>query len=86
MSGFLARTFGHWRICIIFGIASTIIFGFIVPTAIDVVTRGRTLAPRILDEYYLTWATADARPFFSALGPAGRLRRILDQPHASGEQ
>lgn len=72
MSHTLSRWAGRWWICITFGVISAIMFGYLVPNAVAVVTENRTLAPRILDEYYLTWAVSDARPFFAALGATGR--------------
>ena len=48
-------------------------FAYLVPNAVALVTQNRTLVPRILDEYYLTWASSDALPFFTALGPGGRM-------------
>jgi hypothetical protein len=72
MSRRVSQWTGRWWICITFGVISTIMFGYLVPSAVAVVTENRTLAPRILDEYYLTWSAADARPFFAALGTTGR--------------
>ena len=72
MSSIVSSWLGRWWVCIIFGVISTIIFGYLVPNAVAVVTENRTLAPRILDEYYLTWTAADARPVFTALGASGR--------------
>ena len=36
-------------------------------------TGGRTLAPKILDEYYLTWTPEDAKHFYAAIGEQGRV-------------
>jgi hypothetical protein len=72
MSNALSNWIGRWWVCVTFGVISTIMFGYLVPNAVAVVTENRTLAPRILDEYYLTWSASDARPFFKALGAAGR--------------
>lgn len=47
-------------------------FTVVVPGGVSEVTLNRTLAPRILDEYYLTWAADDARKLYAALGTTGR--------------
>jgi len=47
-------------------------FGYLVPNGIGIVTNQRTLAPRILDEYIMTWTAADAQHLFAALGQKGR--------------
>jgi hypothetical protein len=72
MSNALSHWLGRWWICAVFGFIATIMFVYFVPHAVGVVTENRTLAPSILDERYLTWAASDARPFFTALGAAGR--------------
>jgi hypothetical protein len=52
--------------------ASLALFCWIVPHAVAEVTAGRTLAPKILDEYYPTWTADDARRLYAALGVRGR--------------
>ena len=47
-------------------------FTVLVPGGVAEVTQNRTLAPRILDEYYLTWTADDARSLYAALGASGR--------------
>ena len=53
-------------------VASCVMFGYLVPAGVGGITRGRTLAPKILDEYLPTWSRADAASLFDALGPVGR--------------
>jgi hypothetical protein len=72
MSDTLSHWIGRWWVCVASGVISTIMFGYLVPNAVSLVTENRTLVPQILDEYYLTWAASDARPFFKSLGAAGR--------------
>jgi hypothetical protein len=72
MSSFIAKYLGHWWVCITFGVIATAMFVYFVPNGVADITANRTLAPRILDEYYLTWSAADARQLYEALGPAGR--------------
>jgi hypothetical protein len=72
LSSALARYLGHWRPCLVLGFVAALMFGYLVPHGVAEVTANRTLAPRILDEYYLTWTADDARHLFAALGPNGR--------------
>jgi hypothetical protein len=71
MSSLLARYLGRWALCILFGIVSLVMFMVLVPRGIAEITANRTLAPLILDEYYLTWTRDDAVNLYSALGDAG---------------
>jgi hypothetical protein len=68
----LSKWLGRWRICILFGVVATIMFTVLVPGGVSTITANRTIAPRILDEYYLTWSVDDARQLFAALGATGR--------------
>ena len=72
MSKFISKWLGRWSVCIAFGIIATIMFTVLVPGGVAEVTQNRTLAPRILDEYYLTWTADDARHLYAALGATGR--------------
>lgn len=72
ISNFFGRTLGRWWVCALLFAASIMMFGWIVPHAGAAVTAGRTLAPKILDEYYLTWTPEDARRFYAAIGSQGR--------------
>lgn len=72
MSRFISNWLGRWSVCVVFGIIATIMFTVLVPDGVAEVTQNRTLAPRILDEYYLTWTTDDARHLYAALGATGR--------------
>ncbi len=72
MSEFIAKRLGRWSICITFGVIATIMFTYLVPHGTATITVGGTLAPRILDEYYLTWTADDAKHLFAALGANGR--------------
>ncbi len=72
MSSFLSKWLGRWPVCILFGIIATVMFTWLVPAGVAEITANRTIAPRILDEYYLTWTEADARQLFLALGSTGR--------------
>lgn len=73
MSNRLSHWLGKCWVCIVFGVIAAIMFAFIVPDAVSKLTENRTLAPLILDEYYPTWATSQAQPFFAGLGDQGRL-------------
>jgi hypothetical protein len=73
MSQRFAKWFGRWPVCLSFGLIAAIMFGYLVPGGVAEITVNRTLAPRILDEYYLTWTPNDAHDLFQALGPSGRL-------------
>jgi hypothetical protein len=72
VSKIISRWLGKWSVCIAFGIIATIMFTVLVPGGVAEVTQNRTLVPRILDEYYLTWTAGDARHLYSALGATGR--------------
>ena len=72
ISGLLGRAFGRWWVFGLLFAASILMFYWIVPQAGAAVTAGRTLAPKILDEYYLTWTPEDARHFYAAIGSQGR--------------
>lgn len=63
---------GKWWICILFFLIATLMFGYLVPHGIDLVTNQRTLSDKILDEHIMTWTPADAQKLFTALGPQGR--------------
>ena len=73
ISNWLASTLGKVWLTTVLGVMSTAIFSFIVPAAVGVVTTNRTVVPKILDEYMMTWTPEDARHLYSALGPQGRL-------------
>ena len=73
LSNGLSWVFGRWWLCGLLLVASLVIFTVIVPNAVSAVTAGGTLVPKILDQYYLTWTPNDARHFYEALGPQGRL-------------
>jgi hypothetical protein len=71
-SSFLGRWLGRWWLCITLAVVASGIFMYVVPHAVSEVTNGRTLAPKILDEYYPTWSASDARALYAGLGPTGR--------------
>lgn len=68
----LGRLLGRWWVCGLLLAASVVMFTWIVPAAVSTVTAGRTLAPKILDEYYLAWTPDDARRLYAGLGSQGR--------------
>jgi hypothetical protein len=72
MSNALSNWIGRWWVCLTFEVIATIKLGYLVLNAVYVVTENRTLLRSTLDEYYLNWTASDARPFFTALGAAGR--------------
>lgn len=72
LSTWLRNSLGKWWICILFFLIATVMFGYLVPHGIGIVTNQRTLAPKILDEYIMTWTAADAQHLFAALGQNGR--------------
>ena len=72
MSKLMAEWLGRWSVCITFGVVATAMFTFLVPNGVAEVTLNRTLWPKILDEYYLTWNADDARHLYAALGQTGR--------------
>lgn len=72
MSKTISKWLGRWSVCLIFGLIATMMFTVLVPNGVAEVTHNRTLAPRILDEYYLTWTANDARQLYGALGTTGR--------------
>jgi hypothetical protein len=72
VSKLISHWLGRWSICIVFGVIATLMFTVLVPNGVAEVTQNRTLAPRILDEYYLTWTAADARHLYEVLGVTGR--------------
>jgi hypothetical protein len=72
LSEAISKWLGRWSICILFGVIATIMFTVLVPNGVATITANRTLAPRILDEYYLTWSADDARQLFAVLGATGR--------------
>lgn len=72
ISDWLGRVLGRWWVFGLLFAASIVMFCWIVPHAGAAVTAGRTLAPKILDEYYLTWTADDARHFYAAIGAQGR--------------
>jgi len=72
MSAWLAKSLGNWAVCALFGLIATVMFTYIVPNGVAEVTANRTLAPKILDEYFLTWSPDDARQLYAALGAGGR--------------
>jgi hypothetical protein len=72
VSAKISKWLGRWSICILFGVIATIMFMVLVPNGVATITANRTIAPRILDEYYLTWSADDARQLFAVLGATGR--------------
>lgn len=68
----LGGALGRWWVFGVLLAASLLLFCWIVPDAVGVVTGGRHLAPKILDEYYLTWTPEDARHFYAGIGVQGR--------------
>lgn len=72
MSHLLSKWLGRWSVCIVFGLIATLMFTWLVPAGVAEITANRTIAPRILDEYYLTWTAGDARQLYQALGSGGR--------------
>lgn len=73
MSDAIGRALGRWWVAIGAAAIAAVMFAWAVPRGVEHVTNGRTLWPKILDEYYPTWTEADARNLYAALGPAGRL-------------
>jgi hypothetical protein len=72
VSATISKWLGRWSICIVFGVIATIMFTALVPNGVATITDNRTLAPKILDEYYLTWSAEDARQLYAVLGATGR--------------
>jgi hypothetical protein len=72
LSTVIEKYLGRWWVCILFGLIATYMFAVLVPDGVDAVTQQRSLAPRILDEYYLTWTAQQAQTLFSSLGETGR--------------
>jgi hypothetical protein len=68
ISAYLAR---RW-VCVLFGLIATVMFAVLVPNGVETITANRTLAPRILDEYYPTWTAQQAQVLFAGLGSSGR--------------
>lgn len=69
----LGAALGRWWVCGALFALSLAMFLWLVPSAVESVTAGRTLAPKILDEYYPTWSADDARALLTGLGASGRL-------------
>lgn len=74
MAHAIARWFGRWPVCILFGVIAAVMFAWAVPEGVAKITANRTIAPLILDEHYPTWSAHDAPQLFQALGAAGRAR------------
>ena len=72
LSRALSNRLGRWWVCIFFGLISVLMFTVLVPNGVDTITAKRSIAPRILDEYYLTWTTHQAQALFASLGVEGR--------------
>lgn len=72
LSVLLAARLGRWWICLALFVVSLVLFTWIVPAGVAEVTGNRQLAPKILDEYIMTWTPADAQHFYAAIGPKGR--------------
>ena len=73
ISNWLGAMLGNVWLTVFLGVLSTAIFSFVCPAMIRAVTTNRTVAPKILDEYIMTWTPADAEHLYSALGPQGRV-------------
>ncbi len=81
LSKILGSVLGRSWVCgVLFAIA-IILFGWIVPAGVADVTAQRTAAPKILDEYIMTWTPPDARHFYEAIGARGRVAYQLYYLH-----
>ena len=68
----LRRLLGRWQICLVLSLGPLIIFpAFVQPAAEAIVHHGQG-APKILDEYVMTWTPQDAEQLYEAIGPDGR--------------
>jgi hypothetical protein len=72
MTKIISKYLGHWWVCIVFGLIAVLMFTVLVPNGVNEVTANRTLAPRILDEYYPSWTAQNAQTLFASLGASGR--------------
>jgi len=72
MSQFIRRFLGRWYICLVLFLGPAIIFPVFVQPAADRIVQHGAGAPKILDEYVMTWAAQDARQLYRAIGPEGR--------------
>lgn len=68
----LATLLGRWWICSALFAVALVMFTWIVPAGVAEVTGNRLLAPKILDEYIITWTPAEAHRFYEAIGSQGR--------------
>ncbi len=68
----LGSVLGRWWVCVLLFAIAIVLFGWIVPAGVADVTAQRTAAPKILDEYIMTWTPQDARHFYEAIGARGR--------------
>lgn len=73
LSILLNKRLGTWKVFFLFLAISIILFGYFVPHGIEIVTNQRKIAPKILDEYIMTWTPEIARNLFMSLGASGRL-------------
>ena len=72
MSQFLRKILGRWYICCVLFLGPAIIFPALVQPAADKIVQHGTGAPKILDEYVMTWTPQDAQQLYQAIGPDGR--------------
>jgi hypothetical protein len=72
MSQFLRKVSGRWYICAILFLGPAIIFPALVQPAAEKIVQHGAGAPKILDEYVMTWTPEDARQLYLAIGPEGR--------------
>lgn len=72
MSQFFRRALGRWYVCVILFLGPAIIFPVLVQPAAEKIVQHGAGAPKILDEYVMTWTAQDARHLYQAIGPDGR--------------
>jgi len=72
LSRWLASRLGRVWICAALFLVALVLFTWVVPAGVAEVTGDRHLAPKILDEYIMTWTPSEATHFYETIGPAGR--------------
>jgi len=72
MSHLFRHLLGRWNICLILLLGPLIIFPVLVQPAAEAVVQHGQGAPKILDEYVMTWTPDEARHLYEAIGPEGR--------------
>lgn len=72
MSQLLRRILGRWYLCLVLFLGPAIIFPVFVQPAAEKIVQHGAGAPKILDEYIMTWTPQDARQLYQSIGPDGR--------------